>query len=366
MMAHPSKRIVCRLHVNEQAQSVEFTWSEGSASFKPYALFGLQVTHFRENIREARARLLSLVEHHAQPRDRRDPVACRPACFVRCVPIACRRACFELAQVGHNLYNQVFCRAARDGEHVEEIAEWLREATRSHQVESMEFVCDGQPWFAPWNVIYDEEPEESAFEMGDGGRKWLEPFWGIRYNVCGGQAVNPLRRMPLPAKPQVLVVIDPIVLADLEAYAEQDDTTQRSRLDGFLSGHGLVPITSPSELAKALKERRPHIIYWLGHAEPDVLRLGGELIDLFDLGNLLRNMKRVPGQTGGLVFLNACRTAVPAGLGSFLETFHEAEFSGLIGTEAQTLDSFANPFGLGVLERFFNLEPIPVGRCIGT
>jgi len=64
-------------------------------------------------------------------------------------------------------------------------------------------------------------------------------------------------------------------------------------------------------------------------------------------------MKRVPGQTGGLVFLNACRTAESGDLGSFLKTFHNAEFSGLIATEEQTLDSFANPFGLGVLERFF-------------
>ena len=64
-------------------------------------------------------------------------------------------------------------------------------------------------------------------------------------------------------------------------------------------------------------------------------------------------MKRVPGQTGGLVFLNACRTAESGDLGSFLKTFHNAEFSGLIATEEQTLDSFANPFGLGVLEQFF-------------
>jgi tetratricopeptide (TPR) repeat protein len=363
-MSHPNKRIVCRLHVDEQAQAIEFTWSEGSSSFKPYVLVGRQVTHFRDNIKEARERLFRLVKYHGEPRDLPHAVACRRACFPRPDPVDCRRACFELARAGHYLYNQIFDRAADGGEHVDAIEGWLRAATAASEVESLEFVCDGRPWFAPWNLVYDEDPKDSAFEGGNDGLDCLVPFWGMRYNVCGGRQVNPLRRMPLPAKPEVLVVIDPVVLESLARYGEPDGTNQRMRLEAFLRRHGVVPITSLFELEWALKERRPHIIYWLGHARPDVLYLGQVPVCQNLLGNLLRNTRRrIPDQLGGLVFLNACRTAEPAELGSFLETFHDAEFSGLIGTEEQTFDSFAHPFGLSVLEQF--LTPgTPIGGVL--
>ncbi len=49
----------------------------------------------------------------------------------------------------------MFDPAAGDGEHVGTIAEWLRDMTATGQVESLELVCEGQPWFAPWNLVYD-------------------------------------------------------------------------------------------------------------------------------------------------------------------------------------------------------------------
>jgi WD40 repeat protein/tetratricopeptide (TPR) repeat protein len=340
MMRRASKKIVCRVRVDETAKSVEFTWSEGSASFKPYALEGEQVADFRANVRAARDRLFGLVKHHEQPLDQRDPASYRLACL-------------DLARAGRDLYNQIFDAAARDGEHVGTIADWLRDLTMSGHVESLELVCEGQPWFAPWNLVYDSEPDDDAF---DGGPPGFAPFWGMRYNICGGQPVDPLRRMPLPANPRVLVVIDPVVLEGLRDYPDFDGSNQRDRLEKFLADHGFVPVASRTALERALRERRPHVIYWLGHAEPDALHLGPEKLDQTALRNLLRNMKKREHQrdrAGGLVFLNACRTAESGELGSFLKTFHDYEFSGLIATEEQTLDSFANPFGLGVLERFF-------------
>ena len=177
----------------------------------PTALEGDQVADFRANVRAAATASSGWCKHHEQPLDERDPASYQ-------------QSCLELAQTGHDLYNQVFDRAARDGEHIDEIAGWLRDLTSSGQVESLEVVCDGQPWFAPWNLVYDEEPEDSAFD----GAAWraFAPFWGMRYNICGGQPVDPLRRMPLPTKPQVLVVIDPVVLDDLQTY--QDATARPS------------------------------------------------------------------------------------------------------------------------------------------
>src|SRR5262249_36955247 len=55
---------------------------------------------------------------------------------------------------------------------------------------------------------------------------------------------------------------------------------------------------------------------------------------------------------GGLVFLNACRTAEAGPTTSFLEVLHDAGFGGMIGTEQQTLDEFANTLGLDFLEGF--------------
>ena len=60
-MSRSSKRIVCRVRVDDSAKVVEFTWSEGSASFKPYALNGEQVEDFRANVQAARDQLLAVV-----------------------------------------------------------------------------------------------------------------------------------------------------------------------------------------------------------------------------------------------------------------------------------------------------------------
>ena len=96
-------------------------------------------------------------------------------------------------------------------------------------------------------------------------------------------------------------------------------------------------------------------MYWLCHADPEKLSLGDDDITLKDLDNLLNE---VPvGKTGvGLVILNACRTAEPGSLGSFLKSFHDRGYCGIIATEERTLDSFANPFGLGLLRGIHGRE----------
>ena len=71
-MSHPSKRIVCRVPLDDTAKVVAFTWSEGSASFKPYALYGEQVDDFRANVQAARDSLFALVRHHERRIEDRD------------------------------------------------------------------------------------------------------------------------------------------------------------------------------------------------------------------------------------------------------------------------------------------------------
>ena len=67
-------------------------------------------------------------------------------------------------------------------------------------------------------------------------------------------------------------------------------------------------------------------------------------------------------QFGGLAFLNACQTAEP-GCRLVLRAFHNVGFAGMIGTENQTVDQFANPFGLDFLESFLDRGE-PVGMAL--
>ena len=73
----------------------------------------------------------------------------------------------------------------------------------------------------------------------------------------------------------------------------------------------------------------------------------------------------VPATSGGLVFLNSCPTAnsPDRGMGSFLNAFHDADFSGIIATEARTLDNEACPFGLEVMTAFLDQRE-PIGEVL--
>jgi hypothetical protein len=237
-------------------------------------------------------------------------------------------------------------------------------------------VIDGNPSI-PWNVIYDQPPGEKAFlTEADTSLEWWRPFWGIRYNLAAGRKVDPLRRMPAPAQPTVLLVVDPEIRRGLPAEQQQ-------RLLKFARQPDLPPIVeSRDQLAAALADARPNLLYWLSHGEPTALRLDGEPISpqhLFDL--LEASASDDPERFPGLVFLNACQTAEAAGdaaAGSFLDRLYEVRVSGVIATEQQTIDTFASPFGLDFLEAFLDRgEPVgavlqrlrgrvPLGLLYGT
>ncbi len=257
------------------------------------------------------------------------------------------------------------------------VRRWLREVTDTDGVQSLEVVSEGQPWFAPWNVVYDAEPDEDLFlkadPQADGGvdlpAAALRRFWGLRYNLCGGLLVEPLRRNRLPSKPDVLFVIDTVVRDDLALHHDIAGVSQQARLLEFVSkcekGKARVA-TSREQLRKALK-KRPQVIYWLGHADSTHLALGDDKVTLADLGNFLRDCgdDDEAAPPGGLVFLNACQTATSPdrGLGSFLKAFHDANFSGIIATEERTLDNVASPFGLEVMRSFLD-ERKPIGEVL--
>jgi hypothetical protein len=180
--------------------------------------------------------------------------------------------------------------------------------------------------------------------------------------------VNPLQLMPLPENPYALFVIDPVVRDSLSGLPVlgQKDLDHRSLLDRFLEDAQrawpeLRIATNRHELESRLAIRWPDLMYWLCHGGPEALKLGDEKVTLDDLSNLLAEFPLV-GRTNGLVILNACGTAMPAkGFGSFLRVFYRAGYCGIIATEEQTIDHFANLFGIEVLRGL--LDPMqPVGR----
>jgi tetratricopeptide (TPR) repeat protein len=360
-MAH---QVVCRTRVDEPGRALEFTWSVGSSAFPTYALRDDLVEQFRDNTRVARDRLFDLVSLY------------QPAAADRDLPVL-RRCCLDLAAAGRNLYSLIFAPEAQPQGVTKTVRRWLRGVTDSDEVQSLEIVSEGQPWFAPWNVVYDADPDEDLFLTGDpksdGGvdlpAAVLRPFWGLRYNLCGGLPVEPLRRNRLPSRPDVLFVIDAVVRDALAQHKDDAGVSQQAKLLEFVAACEKTKArvaTSREELRKALK-KRPHLIYWLGHADPTHLALGDDKVSLADLGNFLRDSGDDDelSPPGGLVFLNACQTATSPdrGLGSFLKAFHDANFSGIIATEERTLDNVASPFGLEVMRSFLD-ERKPIGEVL--
>ena len=358
-----SHQIVCRICVDKPGRALEFTWSVGSSAFPPYVLRDDLVEQFRTDAQEARDRLFDLVSLY------------QPAAADRDRPTL-RRCCLDLAQSGRNLYNLIFAPEAQPKGVTGTVRRWLREVTDTDGVQSLEVVSEGQPWFAPWNVVYDADPDEDLFLTADPQADCgvdlpaaaLRPFWGLRYNLCGGLPVEPLRRRRLPSPPDVLLVIDPVVRDDLARHVNDAGVSQQARLLDFVAACEKAKArvaTSREQLRKALK-KRPHLIYWLGHADPIHLALGDDRVSLADLGNFLRDSGDDGLATsGGLVFLNACQTAKSPdkGLGSFLKAFHDADFSGIIATEERTLDNVACPFGLEVMTAFLDQHE-PIGEVL--
>jgi hypothetical protein len=322
-------RVVCQ--VASLADRVSFTWCEGPASFEPYHLTRNFLRLLDKYVAQARACLGNLVEDYQQQK-----------------PEQGQRDCYELAHVGYQLYQRIFGPEA--GQEVAAVARaWLEDLRRRDQVESLEIVMDGSRSI-PWNVVYDCKPTREAFDLGNVSEQPWQPFWGIRYNLAVGRRVDPRRRLLFWERPHVLLVVDRAVR---EALPED----HRRRLQEFAEAHGLPILESREQLTRAFAERRPDLMYWLCHADPTALVLGDDNVTPDDLVEICS------GGVGGLAFLNACRTAEPDQRGSFMEALYDVGLSGLVGTEEQTLDTFANQFGLDFLQAFLR-EGEPIGALL--
>jgi hypothetical protein len=326
-------KVVCLMNV--EAERATFTWSEGPASFEPYTLDGMVYQDFKEIAAAAREKLANLVKDYLFDE--------------QAVP----KSAFALAEAGHELYQAMFQPGAEQARQARQVRKWLEKLAQQQEVDTLEVVVES-PWSLSWNIIYDQEPDKAAFLSGDDNPDRWKPFWGLRYNLAGGRKVDPLRRMPLLNDPKVLLVVD----RDIRIGLPEE---QQKRLADFAERHELKLVDNKDELQNAVKAQRPDLLYWLSHASADALLLAGEPISP-------RNMRKLLQQDddenfGGLAFLNACQTAEGGESGSFFEAFHSVGFAGMIGTEHQTIDQFANPLGLDFLEAFLDRGE-PVGSAL--
>jgi len=346
--------IVCQ--VGNQASEVEFIWSSRGGFFPPYKISGQKLTE----LRRAADRSVTGPSTSEKP-------SCREA--LEKLVFALNRAgagpppwepSYELAEAGFRLFN---CLLPPEDATPKKVRRWLEDLRKQSGLIGLEVVVEersadaGTFLSVPWNLVYDERPAKykAAFQKGEGAERW-RPFWSARYNLTSGRRVEPLKRLPLWVDPRVVVVVDPTVHDGL-------DDEQKQRLDQFLAEAGLTAAGSMNELEAALEEGYPRLLYWLGHATPEYLQLGDERIAPGDLRNLLRSFDNRERPEGMLAFLNACQTAEAGSGGSFLDVLHSFGFTGAIATERQTIDTFANEFGLSFLQGFLR-EGKPLGELL--
>ena len=334
--------IVCQ--VGNRADQVEFIWSSRGGYFKPYVVAGTQLTELRQAAGQTRKALEELVF-------KLNDVGSGPAPW---------EPSFELAEAGFRLFNYLL---PSEDETAHKVRRWLEDLRKQSGLIGLELVVEersaeaGTFLSVPWNLVYDERPAKykAAFQKGQGVERW-RPFWSARYNLTSGRRVEPLKRLPLWIDPRVVVVLDPTVHEGL-------NNEQKGRLDGFLAEAGLTAVGSLDELEAELEEGYPRLLYWLGHATPEYLMLGDKRIAPGDLRNLLRSFDDRERPEGMLAFLNACQTAESGSGGSFLDVLHSFGFTGAIATEQQTIDTFANEFGLAFLQGFLR-EGKPLGELL--
>ncbi len=327
--------IVCEMKLLEGrvGEQLEIRWRESGAAFEPYRLGEDDTEDFRRVSAEARRKLRRLSELH-----RDDAPQEQISQHVR-----------EIAKSGRELRDLLF--AVGGGASASlgaEVQDWL-EAVPLDPAPGLEvsFIDDSRPFLVPWNIVYDGDPHTAEFADSRGAD--FRRFWGLRYVLTGGKQATPLRRRPLPADTRTLFIVCPRVA----------DRLNWNPAVRFASNQ-LELVKSVEQVERRLSEELPPIIYWLSHAQSDALYLNGEPVRLDQLRRWLRSGANSTQQRAfrGLSILNACQTGAPGQLSSYLELFQRFNYSGILATEAEVLDSFAVPYGELLLRELFSGQMI--------
>ena len=331
-----------RLPGDQSDRRVEFIWSSRGGFFPPYVIEG---------------RLRNLAS--CAGADRREAPADLVEDLNRAGDAPPRESAYKLAEAGYKLFQEIL---PGDDETARKVGGWLEDLRTQAGLVSLEIVVeDGRApktLSVPWNLVYDERPDnhKAAFEAGRGRRAW-RPFWSVRYNLTSGRRVEPLKRLPHLERPAGDRGRGP----DRPRGAARD---QRRRLDAFLADAGLdrgrVDGRAGGGARRGLSP--PALLDRPRRAElPPARRRRHHPGRPAEPAPELRRPRERP--EGMLAFLNACQTARPGEAGSFLEVLHSFGFTGAIATEQQTIDNFANEFGLDFLRASCS-EGKPLGELL--
>lgn len=231
-------QVVCQ--VLAHPGRITFRWSEGERCFEPYYLEGDAVQLFWKAARDVRAALGPLAQREAA-------------------------AALDLARAGHRLYEWIFPEHSSFGELTGEIRNWLSSLSDKGKLHHLEITGD-TVGLIPWQAIYDQVPEEAAFQRG-GDASW-RPFWGNRYALGATHRFNPLRGVGPLIQPEILLAVD----ADVQNRLTDDE---QDELEHFTLQHSLTILRDPEQLASALKTSAPDVLILLCASDRSGLKLGG-------------------------------------------------------------------------------------------
>jgi len=322
-------RIVCQ--VLHRPDRLTFIWSQGSASFAPYHLDGEKAEAIRQLARQASEGLAEKATGGTAANAR-------------------------IAQVGWRLYQAIFPREPLPAQ----IQSWLTDLRHKNAVESFEIASD-LPGSIPWNVVFDQEPEDGALAAGQPSA--FQPFWGVRYPLTTGRRVNTWRQVPYLENPNILLVADPVLR---QTIPEQ----QRNRLTDLARDKDLQVIESKALLAAAFQDQAPDFVYVLCRTHPHGFMLGQDLVSLGEFRDLVQS-----GEAEPLVFLNLIR---PDGLRnpsyhandgershSYLSQLLSMGLDGVIACEQAGQAAEADALGLELLAEFV-FAGKPLGSALQT
>jgi WD40 repeat protein len=266
-------RVVCQVLTGPER--LTFLWSDGTAPFEPYHKTGDNLREFHTLARQAQDRLRQLAADGGSATG------------------------VALAQAGHALRQALFRADAAGAEAAADVQSWLVGLMREGAVERIEILTDA-PHLAPWTVLHEGAPDEHSFRVAAGTPQAWQGFWGARHPLTVERRVSPLRSRPVLEKPNVLLAFDPALR---QALGEE----QRKRLHDLAQGANVRLVESADELAHALEDTRPDVLYLLCALKGEALVFGGQSLPAARLRELLRkDSLGGEARSDTFVFLNAC------------------------------------------------------------
>lgn len=293
--------IVCQ--VIYRPERVTFVWSQAGTSFEPYHLAGEELEAFDLAAQLARERLAQAVfQPHASSE-------------------------LELARAGRQLYQAMIPESARH------IRNWLHDQHNQSHETGLEILSD-LPGHVPWNLVYDQAPEEGVARTA---------FWGFRLALGVGRRVNPLRVASVLESPSVMIAVDPELLAHLPVE-------QTLWLSDLARSHQSSLLESVEDLKGALTSRAPDVLWLLARVQGGRLAIGADTFGVDSLRDLLADATQ--GNPDPIVMLSAVGDALQLGSWRGILGVAAASLAGVITSEVPTPAAVAAGFGFETLNRF--------------